>query len=751
MQWAYGVTTFHTRVQNGLLKRTLGSLSQAGFDEPWLFIDGALPAGLPSYLDKYEMVHRVPAIRIYGNFALGLYELYIRDPNAERYAMFQDDFVTCKNLRKYLEHCRYPDKGYWNLYTFPQNTKQFEGWYLSNQLGKGAVALVFDRETVLQLLGSRHWLERPQNPEKGWKAIDGGVVTALKKAGIKEYVHGPSLVQHIGETSTLGNRRHDLAPNFPGEAFDALEFLPKPPKRAPTTKQNRIGLVGYSCHSGLGEVNRQIAKYADIHYWLIKPHPQFRTVQPEDVDWTVCPVGAKLDEFLKMVDTVLFCEVPLYDRLVEACRARNKRIVCVPMVEWMPPGAKGWPQNVDLFLCPTKHCYDSFAHLVPCLHFPWPVDTQRFNPREITRCERFVFINGHGGWRGRKGAGVLREALRIWPDMPVTIYDQAVNEWPTGLVAPSPENNADLYKSGDVLISPHSVDGIGLEVMEAMSAGMPVISTNGMPWNELPALARIPAKLTTKTVRRPVEWYIPDPRILVDLCKTWLHQDISQASQAARDWATSNCWNDETVAKFNDLVRTGKGPPRTVVPQKPKPTKPTGRPERWDKFLFDEALAEFEAIGGNIIVEIGSIRDGRPVAKHSDGWSTVRWAETGKRVHCIDLDPKAIAVTKAVVNGKGNVSYYCRDAIQFLRDFKGQIDLLYLDGPDADKGGQELHLAMFLDAPLAQKAIVLIDDCDLMPGRWQGRGKGERVLAEAQRRGFKLVLDNGRQVLLVRA
>lgn len=230
LAWAYGVTTVEQR-KTDLLPHTLASLRAAGFDQPRLFVDGVkdpFPYACEFHL---EVTGRYPAVRTYGNWMLGLWELYLRQPYADRYAIFQDDFVTYRNLRQYLNAVPYPSKGYCNLYTFPVNqaiapeggTKV--GWYLSNQMGKGAVALVFDREAAMKLLASAHMVDRVQDGMHGWKKIDGGVVTALMKAGIREYVHNPSLVQHTGVLSMSGNGSHPQAPSFRGENYNALDLL----------------------------------------------------------------------------------------------------------------------------------------------------------------------------------------------------------------------------------------------------------------------------------------------------------------------------------------------------------------------------------------------------------------------------------------------------------------------------------------------------------------------------------------------
>ena len=99
-----------------------------------------------------------------GNWVTALWALYTSDAEADRYAIFQDDCVAVRNLRQYLEACEYPETGYWNLYTFPENERNKRGWYLSNQCGKGAVGLVFSSLAVRTLLASQHMVAVLRRP-----------------------------------------------------------------------------------------------------------------------------------------------------------------------------------------------------------------------------------------------------------------------------------------------------------------------------------------------------------------------------------------------------------------------------------------------------------------------------------------------------------------------------------------------------------------------------------------------------------
>lgn len=230
MKWAYGITTVPQRRTN-LFARALVSLKAAGFDEPRLFIDGCNDKSLYSHLGL-DMTLRWPTLRTHGNWVLGLYELYIREPNADRYAIFQDDIVACLGLRDYLDAATSIPMAYYNLYTMPPPYQapppEAQGWYPSNQKGMGALGLVFTQIGVRHLLKSEHLVERVQDSQCGYRKIDGGVVSAMTKAGYQEYVHYPSLLQHTGMcNSSMGPRQaqYPISTTFAGEGTNIMEVL----------------------------------------------------------------------------------------------------------------------------------------------------------------------------------------------------------------------------------------------------------------------------------------------------------------------------------------------------------------------------------------------------------------------------------------------------------------------------------------------------------------------------------------------
>lgn len=233
IRWAYGVTTVPERWES--LARTLRSLAAAGFDKPRLFIDGApdWAAGNSLGLDA---TCRYPRVHAFGSWLLALQELVVREPTADRYAVFQDDVRACANLRTYLDRCDLHADCYWNLVTYPgvaQVVGPARRWTVGTQSGKGAQGLVFGRANAVALLSSREFVSRclDVSPDdwgipKGRRGIDGGVVDAMTRLKVRELVHMPSLLWHdVGEPSTIRPKRQPAILGWPGEDFDCMSFL----------------------------------------------------------------------------------------------------------------------------------------------------------------------------------------------------------------------------------------------------------------------------------------------------------------------------------------------------------------------------------------------------------------------------------------------------------------------------------------------------------------------------------------------
>lgn len=224
ISWAYGVTTVPER-KDDLLVQTLHSLCDAGFGDPHLFVDGCNDPSEYKEFGGLVSCRPNPPVKIVGNWVMGMWELYVRNPTAHRFVMFQDDIQVVGNLREYLDSSPYPEKGYLNLYTHDENkkfTKDKPGWCLAMQRGLGALGLVFDREALQLALMSQLLVRKPASAhlKRSWKALDGGVSECMRQVSYKEWTHNPSLLQHWGLESSLRNRQYLPVESFSGEKIE---------------------------------------------------------------------------------------------------------------------------------------------------------------------------------------------------------------------------------------------------------------------------------------------------------------------------------------------------------------------------------------------------------------------------------------------------------------------------------------------------------------------------------------------------
>lgn len=237
--WACGVTTVYSR-KDTTLPKSLDTLANGGFGGLRLFVDGIDNAQAIEWQKQFSMpvIAHDPALKTVGNWIVALWELYIRNPKCSKFAIFQDDILMCRDVRQYIDANPWPDRGYLNLYTFPVNQAHAGdklGWFdakecnngplyhgRKGQKGLGALGLCFTRACVIDLLSSRHLVERPIDAMYPTNKLDGCIVTALNKAGWREHCHNPSLVQHTGDKSSMMHNPHPKAPSFRGEQWSAL-------------------------------------------------------------------------------------------------------------------------------------------------------------------------------------------------------------------------------------------------------------------------------------------------------------------------------------------------------------------------------------------------------------------------------------------------------------------------------------------------------------------------------------------------
>ena len=160
------------------------------------------------------------------------------------------------------------------------------------------------------------------------------------------------------------------------------------------------------------------------------------------------------------------------------------------------------------------------------------------------------------------------------------------------------------------------------------------------------------------------------------------------------------------------------------------------------------AASIFNRINGKIIVEIGS-----GVQGNTSGNSVLIWAAKtdAERIITLDLDQEQIDSVKAATANYKQVEAVLADGIEYVKNFDGKIDLLYLDfwtpddpGALRGSGRAEAYLKAYNAAKpnLSENGLILIDDTDHIPP-W----KHTKIIPVAREDGYKIVYT-GRQTLL---
>jgi hypothetical protein len=235
------VTTCPARLST-LLPETIRAVRAAGFD-PDIYADGLLSqeqkAGIQVLLSEQAKVHDGHNVQPFSHWYRSVLTMFMQHPWSQWYVVFQDDLTCPKTLLQYILNSKLPPKAYFNLFTFMENeqvaAESSTGWieaYKTKkgvQFGRGGVCLMFRHDALTALLSQQHMLMRRLNYKRGNTSLDGAIVEAMTQAGYREYIHNPSLVQHTGHVSSMGNKQHEQAKTYPGDDFDLMTLLKDTP------------------------------------------------------------------------------------------------------------------------------------------------------------------------------------------------------------------------------------------------------------------------------------------------------------------------------------------------------------------------------------------------------------------------------------------------------------------------------------------------------------------------------------------
>ncbi|MFC6840323.1 glycosyltransferase [Xanthomonas theicola] len=182
------------------------------------------------------------------------------------------------------------------------------------------------------------------------------------------------------------------------------------------------------------------------------------------------------------------------ERVYPRCLGAGRRNALVPNPEWFLSKWLRWLPRFERVLCKTGQAHQRFAALGPAATFIGFCSDDCYRP-EVPRERACLHVAGRSS---AKGTAVL---LRAWARHP---------EWPRLTVVQSTKKSRPIeaenigYLTGYLgqrelrrlqnahrfHLCPSEVEGFGHYIMEALSVGAVVISTDGAPMNELVSAER---------------------------------------------------------------------------------------------------------------------------------------------------------------------------------------------------------------------------------------------------------------------
>ena len=314
----------------------------------------------------------------------------------------------------------------------------------------------------------------------------------------------------------------------------------------------RIGIIGFASNSGLGTLTREFCEHLKPEKVLLveTKYAEFperfpgsrRGLTRENLDW-----------LLSGIDVLITFETPGGEWGVYAlARKRHVKTILIPMYECMPIPFPAFP---DLVLCPSTLDYKIFrtelSEKCAVKHLPIPVNRKRLPFRERRRARIFEHHAGHGGLLSRNGTfELLAAAPMLKSDAKIVIYSQRRIDFDHPKVEIRVGNFKDYWDlwngPGDVFVFPHKFDGLSLPIQEALSCGMPVLSTAIKPfvgWLPNDWIFQAEDHTEMRVFQRLIDVAFVNPQRIAEVIDAWYDKDIRKDSIMANRLAEKLDWD----------------------------------------------------------------------------------------------------------------------------------------------------------------------------------------------------------------
>lgn len=300
-------------------------------------------------------------------------------------------------------------------------------------------------------------------------------------------------------------------------------------------KKNKIGLIAFSTHSGLGNQTRRLAEFIKPDRVLVIDSSSFSKNKEQHFEWYESfqgyiakgfPSNREVDVFLNGLTHVFVCENPLNFTLLSKAERLGIKVYIQSNYEFCDHLNNAGLVLPTQFLMPShwkveemKELFgdDRVEYLPPPIHASEFVEIREFN-FEKKKSNSFLHVVGTLAQSDRNGTLDVIEAVQRSErsDFSVTIHSQ--HELPEEYMVTdsrityrieSFHSVGEIYKGFDALLLPRRYGGLCLPMQEALACALPVIMTDISPNNQvLPKSWLVPAVLKEYfTGRVPIEVY----------------------------------------------------------------------------------------------------------------------------------------------------------------------------------------------------------------------------------------------------
>ena len=209
-------------------------------------------------------------------------------------------------------------------------------------------------------------------------------------------------------------------------------------------------------------------------------------------------VGGFLSEIIEWIEKkeldALFVQ-EWYDwGILENIKSRFPNLKLINYTDWFSKETIPYFQVFDLNIISAEHTFEVFKDHKNAVYVPWGVDTELFKPQE----GEFDFFH-NAGWGGINTRKCTPQVIRAFDKVGGTMFlhtqtnvfdhetirlikkHRGVDMGVYFGAVPHPG----FYNKGKVYVGVSKLEGLGLYLYEALASGLPLITTDAPPMNQL--------------------------------------------------------------------------------------------------------------------------------------------------------------------------------------------------------------------------------------------------------------------------